>query len=270
MCALASLAEMPELVQRLFITQKYNEDGLYRLKLCKNGEWMEVTIDDYFPCTLNGGPIFSRANGNELWVLLLEKAYAKIHGNYYTLRGGFANEGMMDLTGCPTECFDFQDPSTQALIESGEFFRKLKSFDEQGYLISASTPGEDRWTETGGPTQEGGLVPGHAYSVIQVKEAFGNKIVNIRNPWGTFEWNGQWSDNDKKSWTPQMIEAIKPEFGDDGTFWMSFKDFSENFRALNVCKVSDWEEVRVKGEFTNQVAGMQDPSIVRSRFYYEI
>jgi hypothetical protein len=22
----------------------------------------------------------------------------------------------------------------------------------------------------------------------------GNKIVNIRNPWGTFEWDGKWGD----------------------------------------------------------------------------
>ena len=50
----------------------------------------------------------------------------------------------------------------------------MKSFDVSGYLMSASTAGEDRWTETGGPTESGGLVPGHAYSIIQVKEAFGN------------------------------------------------------------------------------------------------
>jgi len=42
----------------------------------------------------------------------------------------------------------------------------MLKFDEQGFLISASTPGEDRWTETGGPNKAGGLVPGHAYSVI--------------------------------------------------------------------------------------------------------
>jgi calpain-15 len=106
MCALSSLAEMPYLVERLFITQKYNKDGLYRVKLCKNGEWVEVTIDDYFPCSELGGPIFSRSNGNELWVLLLEKAYAKIHGNYCSLRNGYANEGMIDLTGSPTQFFD--------------------------------------------------------------------------------------------------------------------------------------------------------------------
>jgi len=109
MSALASLAEMPHLVERLFATQKCNEEGLYRIRICKNGSWHEVIVDDYFPCQEKGGPIFSRASGNELWVLLLEKAYAKVHGNYFTLRGGFANEGMIDLTGCPTECFDFED-----------------------------------------------------------------------------------------------------------------------------------------------------------------
>jgi hypothetical protein len=60
------------------------------------------------------------------------------------------------------------------MMNKGEFFKKMKNFDEQNYLMSASTEGEDRWTETGGPTEEGGLVPGHAYSVIGVKEAMGN------------------------------------------------------------------------------------------------
>ena len=50
LCAVASLAEMPRLVERLFLTKETNEEGLYRLKLCKNGEWTEVVVDDYFPC----------------------------------------------------------------------------------------------------------------------------------------------------------------------------------------------------------------------------
>jgi len=66
-----------------------------------------------------GGPIFSMNNGNELWVLLLEKAYAKLHGNYFLLRGGFANEGLMDLTGCPSFSYIFDDVNEDIL--NGQF-----------------------------------------------------------------------------------------------------------------------------------------------------
>lgn len=59
MSALASLAERPKLVENLIITKEKNKEGVYRVKICKNGNWIEVTIDDFFPCNPFGGPIFS-------------------------------------------------------------------------------------------------------------------------------------------------------------------------------------------------------------------
>jgi Calpain family cysteine protease len=60
------------------------------------------------------------------------------------------------------------------------------------------------WTESeSAPEQKGGLVPGHAYSVISAAEAHGNKLLNIRNPWGSFEWDGAWADN-SPLWTEKM------------------------------------------------------------------
>jgi calpain-15 len=47
----------------------------------KNGEKIDIIIDNFIPY-ISHRPCFSRANGNELWVILLEKAYAKLHGNY--------------------------------------------------------------------------------------------------------------------------------------------------------------------------------------------
>jgi hypothetical protein len=47
----------------------------------------------------------------------------------------------------------------------------LEEFDSLGYLISASTPGEDVWTEFGkkpGKEVTTGLVAGHAYTIIKV------------------------------------------------------------------------------------------------------
>lgn len=92
-------------------------------------------------------------------------------------------------------------------------------------------------------------MPGHAYSIIAAKEAKGHKLVLIRNPWGNFEWDGDWSDN-SQLWTKEMIELIQPNLeSSDGTFWMSFKDFTDHFESLDVCRVRNWEEARIRGRF---------------------
>ena len=72
--------------------------------------------------------------------------------------------------------------------------------------------------------------------MIQVKEVHGQQLLQIRNPWGSKEWKGDWSDK-SALWTKQMIETVKPSFQNDGTFWMSFKDFTANFERVKVCKI---------------------------------
>ena len=106
--AISALAERPKLVRELFETEECYGEGIYHLKMYKNGLQTNVIIDDYFPCTVNGGPIFTSSN-NGLWVMLLEKAYAKIHGSYYALRSGRAYEAMVDLSGYPITNYKFED-----------------------------------------------------------------------------------------------------------------------------------------------------------------
>lgn len=121
---------MPSLVERLILTDEVNEEGVYRVKICKNGEWQEVVVDDYFPCYPNGSPMFSRANGHELWVLLLEKAYAKVHGSYKSIVGGLPHQAMMDLTGCPTTSFSFKESNVQDMIRNGKLWNMMKNYDK--------------------------------------------------------------------------------------------------------------------------------------------
>jgi calpain-15 len=62
--------------------------------------------------------------------------------------------------------------------------------------MAGGTAEEEMWYDNDKKYSEynGGIVPGHAYSIISAKEAKGHKLMNIRNPWGKFEWDGDWSD----------------------------------------------------------------------------
>lgn len=105
---LSVLAENPQRIRNLFINDQANEYGVYGIRINKNGEWKEVVVDDKFPC-INGEPAFSKAQGDELWVLLLEKAWAKIHGSYERIEAGFAENVLRDLTGAPSEVIQTDD-----------------------------------------------------------------------------------------------------------------------------------------------------------------
>ena len=50
--------------------------------------------------------MFLRGNGPELWVLLLEKAYAKINKCYANIEAGLTGNAIRDLTGAP---YDFKN-----------------------------------------------------------------------------------------------------------------------------------------------------------------
>lgn len=63
----------------MFPTDEINEEGVYAVEMTKNGEEVHIVLDDFIPCK-DHRPAFSSANGNELWVLLLEK-----HGPNYTV-----------------------------------------------------------------------------------------------------------------------------------------------------------------------------------------
>ena len=97
------------------MNQEVNEHGAYGVILCKNGIRQLVIVDDYIPCK-KGKPCFTRAQGNELWVLILEKAWAKIHGSYERIESGKTYFTIRDLTGAPGLVFEIA--KTEGLYET--------------------------------------------------------------------------------------------------------------------------------------------------------
>eukprot|EP00672_Neobodo_designis_P016850 CAMPEP_0174837028 /NCGR_PEP_ID=MMETSP1114-20130205/6463_1 /TAXON_ID=312471 /ORGANISM="Neobodo designis, Strain CCAP 1951/1" /LENGTH=782 /DNA_ID=CAMNT_0016071063 /DNA_START=28 /DNA_END=2372 /DNA_ORIENTATION=- len=262
LCALACISEFPDVIKECFNQPQNSELGVYRVRICKNGWWQIVTLDDLLPTERNV-PVYAknREEPNELWVSMIEKAYAKLHGSYAAIRAGDPAMALADMVGGPY--LKFKDhPAWDG--DDDAFYKFLMKCDDDDHLMTLGTPGSDTTNYAGGGGGGGagdaaaladkykavGLVTGHAFSLIRVKEYKGKKLCMIRNPWGNgLEWNGKWGDNDP-DWTPEMKKALDFYEGDDGTFWMEWADVRKWFEGGAVCfHLASWSRIRVAANF---------------------
>jgi hypothetical protein len=167
-------------------------------------------------------------DSTQFWVAIIEKAYAKLHGSYQNISGGFEDQAMADLTG------GIPNRIKNLLQDMEVKWNQLKSLYEGAHLLGAgSLSGSDK------DSTDDGVVKGHAYSILEVREVDSNRLLKMRNPWGSFEWKGRWSDG-AMEWTPRMRKMLnyaESDEGDDGIFWMSYEDFCHKFRVIYFCKM---------------------------------
>ena len=233
LCALASLAEFPDLISRLFDFDTCNEHGVQSLWLNINGAWKNFIIDEYLPCVSGSGQhnlAFSKTTQNELWVLLLEKAYAKAYGSFWDIVGGDPAVALRDLTGAPFERIaDFKNLD--------DAWKKMMAANSQNFILTCFT----KSTQISEEKNSIGIVSGHAYSLLDIQEIRDSRgrparIMQIRNPWGKFEWKGDFHDA-CPLWTPELKQQLSIQHLDDGIFWMRIEDFIIYFEEIGVLKI---------------------------------
>ncbi|QRV85541.1 calpain family cysteine protease [Ceratobasidium sp. AG-Ba] len=256
--ALATMTTMPQLIEKICVARD-EKVGVYGFIFYRDSGWQEVIIDDYlftkvpkWECisgreqmlyhknkdnynltARKGGRTLcfaSCGDEEETWVPLLEKAYAKLVGDYSAVSGGFAAEGIEDLTGGVATKLDIAD-----ILDTDEFWKNELMLANVDRLFGCSIK------QDGADEEINGLLQGHAYSVVRAVEVNGKRFVRLRNPWGHHEWNGRWSDGSKE-WTSEwmaLLPQIGHRFGNDGEFVMEYTDFLKTWSTIDRCRVFD-------------------------------
>ena len=284
------------------IFHSFSSKGIYCFRFFKNFKWRYVLIDDRLPChaVYNENQtkklIFAHCRqDNEFWVPLIEKAYAKLHGSYYSLISGCIDDGLVDMTGLvskkilkdnvlftmPTkidELWNLLKHYSQLEFNKELWTQSGKKVTSKYYTRNKSMMGcsvepnsRNKESEVSMKGHKIGIVCGHAYSILDVfeiskpkskKSRKCSRLLRIRNPWGNYEWNGKWCDNSE--------EIIKNKEKIENELNKKYKDTSEKIDFSKddgtfLMRFSDFRQI------FNNIFFCQNfpPSFIGVRFYDE-
>ena len=200
--AVASICSHPKMINKVCVARD-TECGVYGFVFYRDGEWIWTVVDDNLYLRYKDFDAFgdrydptgtkeeryrknnqtgstalyfaSCADENEIWLPLLEKAYAKVHGDYDAIAGGWSGEAVEDLTGGVTNKI-----LTDRILSKERLWKELLQVNEQ-FLFSASSPG----SYGDDSDARRGLALSHAYSVLKAVDVEGkdgkkHRLVLIR------------------------------------------------------------------------------------------
>lgn len=198
----------PDAIKNAF---KENADGTLTVRFFEKQAGgvmkpVEVTIDRDLPQNTFGAMKYAHARDDkELWVGLLEKAYAQWKGSYDTVgNGGYPGEVIGAITGKPTTW------TSSKFADANTVWTNVKNGAAAHKPMTAPTYGKDAGVDYSGT----GVYAWHVYTVLGAGEENGQKYVQLRNPWGNTE-----PGSDGKN---------------DGIFKMKLEDFGKLYQGVNI------------------------------------
>ena len=226
-----------ELVENIVYSRPddFQQHGVFTCRFYVEGAWVEVITDTRVPCVHHEQsdkflPVYSRSsNKKELWITLIQKAYAKALGSYEAVSKVRVSDMLMHLTGGSVQEIRFHEDGSQHSSGSSnggmnremqlQFGKKLKKMLSSDTLIVAKPADNeppqtaagghaqhDRSSVAGGNDQEfgggaggggmqqdlEGLMPDKYYAVLALKEVNISELVLLHCPWFTGEDGLDW------------------------------------------------------------------------------
>jgi hypothetical protein len=229
--ALSVLDERRDLLARLLGDDWRPASAAYQVWLNAAGKWTEVAVDDLAPVVeAEPGSVQLAcvvSPQDELWPLLLEKAYALTFGGWDNVQTGSVVQALRDLTGAAYSTF--KDVSNPDLI-----WERLLAAQSKRWLTCFSCQ-----------TTEGieiGLWPDELYLVVAVKtvkienDGKNKRLIQIKDHRRTAN-KAIFRKNFDSRWTNQ-IKALCPER--DDAFWVDIESLVGIASSMTVMMVDDF------------------------------
>lgn len=185
MTFLNSIWDDNEKIKEILLNTHISPKGIYRVTIYKNGEPVIVTLDDYIPCYPGSYPMFTRLESCEIWIHILEKAYAKLYGCYLALQKDFNQESIIDFIGAPASILNVKNPPNG-------LWNNLNQYVQYGYkMIAVANTGEEK-----------------KYCLIDQAEMAENiKLIRLGNTYSNYVWTGDWN-NSSELWTNDLLDIL--------------------------------------------------------------
>mmetsp|Transcript_51570 Transcript_51570/g.122674 ORF Transcript_51570/g.122674 Transcript_51570/m.122674 type:complete len:1059 (+) Transcript_51570:45-3221(+) len=268
--AIAVLAERPELVARLLPNAHAgieDKTGCHEVRMCIDGRWRAVLVDERLPIrsheqTAGYNPAtssrskgegaeerrhhrrkfdthnlaFGRAVGNQLWVPLIEKAYAKSYGAYdFALPGVSLSEVFQDLTGAAVETVLLPEQSQVEKPEGDHLWQQLQGWCHDRAVVACTGRIPVASTDRAGVHA---LLECASAGDLRLRAAglrSTDRAVLLRNPRTGFNVAADLST----SLAMVLGRPAQAATSGEGCFWVQYPDdFLSAFRQLDVCYAS--------------------------------
>ena len=197
---------------------------------------------------------------------------AKEYGSYNNLNGGGIDHALMLITGEPSFRYNLLNEEILLQVADNSLWVKLLEFIQRGFFMGAGTlPTEEI------PKDYEPISGRHAYAIIDAFELDGVKLIQLGDPRGISNWNGEWSIHSKK-WTSRLKAMIVNRWKIDSEkttfkpliktnsisllcsqhyFFLSWEEFLKCFEVIFVTVLFDesWNKLSVTGKWEEGCSG---------------
>ena len=226
--AIKSLSSMQSVIQDKFRTTTYNAIGYYEIVLFIDGQWQIVIVDDNIPYNKQkNNYAFAYSKDNSIWVMLLEKAWAKINGGYTNTIHGNCVDPLTALTSYASTTTELTDMDEHDLVK---LYNRIQTAFTNKNIITF-TSGESKFNMIYKLTAQ------HSFALKDMKYCKDTNVylLKIADSKEVSTYCGEWSPSSKR-WTDEMKKKFNYSIQQDKSeFYIDINSFKKVIQQFNIC-----------------------------------